>query len=209
MFNEKAGSNMGESVDGGTTRAIGPRQDPAIDARLAKALNHPTRARILALLNEKEASPKELSDSLREELSNVSYHCRELLKLKCIEIARTEHVRGARKTTYRSTMRMLMEDSAWQRLSRETRSGISIAALGEVIERAADAIEAGTFDKKDDRHVITMKLNLDEEGWGSASRIVAEAYWKLSDLEAEVAARSSADRATIRATVSLLSYESP
>jgi DNA-binding transcriptional ArsR family regulator len=201
---------MSEASDSGTPKRIGAERGPAIDARLAKALNHSTRARILALLHEKKASPKELSDALGEELSNVSYHCRELLKLKCIEVARREHVRGARKTTYRSTMRMLMEDSAWKRLSRETRSGISIAALGEVIERATDAIEAGTFDRQTDRHVITLKMNLDPEGWAAAADIIANAYRNLCDLETETANRlSSSGEDGIRTTVSLLSYESP
>jgi DNA-binding transcriptional ArsR family regulator len=200
---------MGKAALSVTKKKGPPERCAAIDARLAKALNHPTRARILALLNEKEASPKELSDALGEELSNVSYHCRELLKLECIEVARTEHVRGARKTTYRGTMRMLMEDAAWQRLSRESRSGISIAALGEVIERATDAIEAGTFDGRPDRHVITMKMNLDEEGWLAVSAIVADTYWRLCDVEAEATNRASEEGKEIRTTVSLLSYESP
>ena len=181
----------------------------AIDARLAKALNHPLRARIIAVLNERTAAPVELATILDEGLSNVSYHCRELHKLDCIEVVKREHVRGARKTTYRGTTRMFLNDATWKHLSKEARDGISVAALGEVIERASRAIDAGTFDKREDRHVITLKMELDEDGWSDVSRIIADAYRRVSEIETESINRTPDAEARLRGTVSLLSYESP
>jgi DNA-binding transcriptional ArsR family regulator len=177
-----------------------------IDARLARALNHPTRARILAILNERSASPVELSELLDIELSSVSYHARELLKLDCIEVVKREQVRGAMKTTYRASARMLLDDDTWRKLSKETRGGISAAAVGEVIDRAFRAIEEGTFDGREDRHVITLKMNVDEEGWSEISEIIADAYRRVSDVEAK---QADGNDKPIRMTVSLLSYESP
>lgn len=181
----------------------------SIDARLVKALNHPLRARVLAVLNERTAAPVELAQILGEELSNVSYHCRELHKLDCVEIVKREHVRGARKTTYRGITRMFLDDATWKHLSKETRDGISVAALGEVIERASRAIDAGTFDKREDRHVITLKMDLDEDGWSDVSRIIADAYERIVEVETQSVNRTPDAEARLRATVSLLSYESP
>ena len=184
-------------------------REPSIDARLARALNHPLRVRILAVLNERAASPREIADALDEELSNVSYHTRELFKLDCIEVAKREQVRGAVKTTYRGTTRMMLDDRAWARLSKETRNGISIAAVGEVIDRASSALEANTFDARTDRHVITLKMDVDEQGWSEVSDVVLDAHRRLEKVEVDSANRTPDPGKRFRITVSLLSYESP
>jgi DNA-binding transcriptional ArsR family regulator len=181
-----------------------------MDKRLARALNHPLRAQILAVLNERAASPRELVDVLpnNAKLSNIAYHVRALLELECVEVVSRSQVRGATKTVYRGTTRMLLDDETWRVLSKETRDGISINAVTEVIERASKAIEANTFDKRPDRHVITLKIDVDEEGWSDVSGIVAETYERVSAVEVQSANRTpAADR--FRITVSLLSYESP
>jgi DNA-binding transcriptional ArsR family regulator len=200
---------MAAIKNGTSGRKGSAEREPSIDARIARALNHPLRVRILAVLNEHPASPKELSDILGEELSNVSYHTRELHKLDCVEVAKREQVRGAMKTVYRGTTRMMLDDETWERLSKETRGGISIAAVGEVIERASSAIEANTFDSRTDRHVITLKMDVDEQGWSDVSSIVLDAHRRLEDVEVESANRTTDPKDRVRVTVSLLSYESP
>lgn len=79
----------------------------------------------------------------------------------------------------------------------------------EVIERASRAIEAGTFDRRPDRHVITLKMNVDEQGWSDIASTVAEGYERLALVEAESANRTPDPEQRFRVTVSLLSYESP
>ncbi len=51
------------------------------DPRIAKALSHPMRARILGILDERVASPNEIAEMIDERLPNVSYHVRALLDL--------------------------------------------------------------------------------------------------------------------------------
>jgi DNA-binding transcriptional ArsR family regulator len=71
------------------------QQAGLVDPRLAKALSHPMRARILAILNERVASPNEIAAMIDERLPNVSYHVRALQELGCIELVRTAQRRGA------------------------------------------------------------------------------------------------------------------
>src|SRR5690349_25095389 len=73
-----------------------------LDKRLTQALNHPLRTEIIAILSDTCASPSEMADMLGEELSNVSYHTKQLLKLECIEVVDKKQVRGAVKTRYRA-----------------------------------------------------------------------------------------------------------
>lgn len=185
------------------------RRPPGLDGRLAQALSHPTRTEIIAILSDRVASPSELSKMMGVELSSVSYHTRELLRLGCIEVVDKEQVRGATKTRYRGTTRMLLGTNEWERLSKETRVGISINALNEVIERATNAVEAGTFDRRTDRSLITMKLDADEEAWRKIQGIVHDAYQQISEVEEEMINRAANDSETIRMTVSLMAFESP
>lgn len=187
-------------------KAKRPPSDLSLDERIAKALNHPLRTQILVALNEGVGSPRELVPVVGASLPTVSYHVRVLHKYGCIEIVNQEQVRGAVKTRYRATTRMLLDRENWDQLSRETRNGISMSAVGEVIDRASSAIEADTFDKRTDRSVITLKFDADEQAWSEAMDIIRDAYERLSDVEAEAANRSGEK---FRVTVSMLGYESP
>ena len=182
---------------------------PKLDKRLAKALSHPLRTEIIAILSDRCASPREMSDILGEELSKVSYHTKELLKLECIEVVDHERVRGALKTRYRATTRMLLDHEDWDRLSEGTRTGISINAINEVIRRASNAVEKGTFDKRKSRIITTLKMDVDEQAWQDANAAVRSAFDRLTEIEDEAARRRAEGAITFRMTASLLAYESP
>jgi DNA-binding transcriptional ArsR family regulator len=70
--------------------------------QLLTALSTPLRRKILReLAGTTELSPQECSKRLKEHLSNVGYHFRELAKCDAIALARTEQVRGTTKHYYR------------------------------------------------------------------------------------------------------------
>jgi DNA-binding transcriptional ArsR family regulator len=74
----------------------------AIDARVVKALAHPTRSRILTVLRDRElVSPVELSVELGIPLGTVGYHVRRLEALGFIELAKRTQRRGAIEHHYR------------------------------------------------------------------------------------------------------------
>src|SRR4051794_25939472 len=82
-----------------------------VDERLAKALSHPLRPRILERLDEGGvASPNQLADALGERLGNVSYHVRILCELGLVELVRTEPHRGALEHFYRPKARPWLDD---------------------------------------------------------------------------------------------------
>lgn len=182
---------------------------PRLDKRFAQALNHPLRTEIIAILSDTAASPREMADMLDEPLSNVSYHTKELLKLKCVEVVDREQVRGAMKTRYRATTKMLLDNPDWERLGKAVRTGISVNAINEVTRRAADAMEAGTFDRRTDRTLITMKLDVDEQGWLDVNEALRTAYERIGEVEVEAAMRKAEGASTFRMTASLLGYPSP
>jgi DNA-binding transcriptional ArsR family regulator len=137
-----------------------------VDHRLAKALSHPLRGRIFAVLDERVASPNEIADILEERLANVSYHVRVLVELECIELVRTAQRRGAIEHYYRALRRPFFSDRDWKRLPRSGRQAIADVGLQLVWEDVSAAIAAGTFEARPDRHLSRSPLLVDEEGWG-------------------------------------------
>jgi DNA-binding transcriptional ArsR family regulator len=78
-----------------------------------KAMSHPLRAAILRILTERPASPAEMAHELDAELSNVSYHAKQLVAFECAELVDIQVVRGALEHFYRATERPLVDIEEW------------------------------------------------------------------------------------------------
>ena len=153
-----------------------------VDPRIAKALSHPMRARILGILNEKVASPNEIAEEIEERLPNVSYHVRALVDLGCIELVSMAQRRGAIE-------RPFFSDRDWKRLPRSGRAAISDVALQIIWEDVSEAIEGGTFEGRSDRHLSHQALELDEEGWRDMTRLLAGVLAEVERIGTASAAR--------------------
>src|SRR5919109_5675905 len=145
-----------------------------VDPRIAKALSHPMRARILMILNERVASPNEIAETIDERLPNVSYHVRALLDLGCVELVDTAQRRGAIEHYYRAVVRPFFSDRDWKRLPRSGRQAISDSILQILWEDLSDSIKAGAFEGRSDRHLTHSRMVLDEQGWDAMAKLLAE-----------------------------------
>src|SRR3954465_3947179 len=95
-----------QSSSGSRTRPPGETSE----ARIAKALAHPLRARILQRLGERVARPGDLALELGAPLGVVSYHVRMLRDYECVELVRTEPRRGALQHFYRPAARPMVDE---------------------------------------------------------------------------------------------------
>jgi DNA-binding transcriptional ArsR family regulator len=182
-----------------------------VDPRIAKALSHPMRARILMILNERVASPNEIAEDIDERLPNVSYHVRALLDLGCIELVDTAQRRGAIEHYYRAVVRPFFSDSDWKRIPRSGRQAISDSILQILWEDLSDSIKAGTFEARTDRHLTHSRMLLDEEGWKELTKYLSRVLADVEKIESRSKARlkKSADGAAIPTTFALMHFESP
>jgi len=164
------------------------------EVRIAKALAHPLRARILQRLGEREASPGELADELGEPLGVVSYHVRMLREYHCIELLRTVPRRGALQHYYRATARPQLDDDQWRNLPSGLRRELAGATIGTLVEDLADAADAGTLDDADIR-LTRVPMELDARGWQKLNRLLARTLEQaLSIAQASSARAESGDR---------------
>src|SRR6059058_5723954 len=104
------------------------------EARIAKALAHPLRARILQRLGERVLAPSELATELDAPLGVVSYHVRMLREYDCVELVRTEPRRGALQHYYRATARPSLDEDQWKTLPSSLRKELSGETLGAIVD---------------------------------------------------------------------------
>ena len=160
------------------------------EARIAKALAHPLRARILQRLGERVASPGDLALELGAPLGVVSYHVRMLRDYDCVELVRTEPVRGALQHFYRATARPNLDEGQWRTLPTTLRGEL----IGETIEGlVGDLAEAADADRLDDRDVVLQRtlLELDERAFKKLNKLLAKTQEQALAIAAESAARGT------------------
>lgn len=179
-----------------------------VDQRLVKALAHPLRVEILTILNERMASPNELSKELEEGLSQVSYHVKVLKDFSCIEMVKTEPRRGAVEHYYRATERAFLTDQDWRTLPDSIKPGVSVASIQMIIEDVFGALEGGTFDARDDRHLSWTPGIVDEQGWEESVDLAAETLERVIKIHAESAKRlAKSGEEGIPATAVIMNFE--
>src|SRR5215217_576500 len=171
-----------------------PKPVPNIDdPRYVKALSHPLRVRILALLQERTSSPRELAEWLDATLGTVSYHVRTLHDFGLIELVRTSQVRGAIAHHYRSRVRPRVSDEAWASATPIVKQAAVGAALQTVDDYARASAAAGGFDRGE-AHLTRTSLRLDPKGWQQAAKACEKLLAELGRVE-EAAARRLANDA--------------
>lgn len=160
--------------------------------RIVKALAHPLRVQILAILNQRVASPNELSFELDEGLSLISYHVKVLRDYGCIELVETKQRRGATEHFYRAMVRPYLSDEDWRQLPRSARDGITHSLLGMMFEDASEALEAGTFDEFDNSHMSRTPMIVDRQGWDEVTALLQETLDRVIEIQADSTNRLAA-----------------
>jgi len=184
------------------------RHRGAVDQRLVRAMGHPVRVQALIILNERIASPNEISKELDQTVGHVSYHIKVLKECECIELVDTAPRRGAMEHYYRATDRAFLDASEWASLPPSIRPGLSASLLQTVMNDASDALMSGTFDKRIDRHLSWTPMIVDGQGWEELSTGLEEFLEKVFDGQASSAERLAAeDVPGIPVTVAMMCFE--
>jgi DNA-binding transcriptional ArsR family regulator len=153
------------------------------DPRYVKAMSHPLRVRILALLDERTASPVELAGWLGATLGTTAYHVRTLERIGLIELVRETRVRGAVEHHYRAKPRPTVSDDAWAAAPPIAKQAAVSASLQTIDAYARAASAAGGFDHGN-AHLTRTPLRLDTRGWGELSRACIRLLSQIDRIEA-------------------------
>jgi DNA-binding transcriptional ArsR family regulator len=155
----------------GTMRANPSDDDKRHVAATRKLLAHPLRHRLLAILNERTASPKELAREVGMPVPNVSYHVDRLLDAEAIELVYEEPRRGVSEHFYRAVAIASHSDEAWAALTAQERAQIT---HGNVQRMVADLLSAAEGDGFEHRrsHQSWVHFELDERGFNEVADVL-------------------------------------
>ena len=162
------------------------------DPRYVKAMSHPLRVRILAMLDERKASPNQLAGWLDASLGTVAYHVRTLQQLGLIELVDETRVRGAVEHHYRAKARPNLTADGWAAappIARQAAVGSSLDVIGEYARVSA---AAGGFDRADAR-LRRAVMRLDARGFTQLSKAVDKLLEQAEKIEASAAERIARD----------------
>ena len=153
------------------------------EPRVAKALSHPLRAQILGILEERRASPRELSEELGAPLGNVSYHVRALLNLKLIKLVKKTPRRGAIEHHYEATgSAARVPEVEWEKMPSIAKQAVVGAVLDETNRSVAEAAAVGGFDRND-AHITRTKLVLDDKGFKELSEALRKVLERADKIQ--------------------------
>ncbi len=140
---------------------------------------------ILTILNDRMASPNELSKELREGLSQVSYHFKILKDFECIRLVKTEPRRGAVEHFYRAVDEVLIPSWTLKLLPRSAQRAVFGEVLDDIEHDVGKSLEMGTFDKRPDYVVGRDPRMLDGKARKDAEELAAEFFESYRNLEVE------------------------
>jgi DNA-binding transcriptional ArsR family regulator len=178
---------------------------------LTKALRHPTRTYVLAILTERVASPGEIAKELDRSIRHVSYHLGVLEGLGCVELVRTEAAGGGRVVEhfYKATKRPWLDRESWSHLDSAGQQGVTSTLMELTSADIEEAISAGTFSDPSDNHLSRTPMTVDNEGWEEVITLLASTLEGLMDIQGRVSNRSAPETELKPIKVEILHFRSP
>lgn len=158
------------------------------DPRYVRALAHPLRVRILAILEERVASPAQIAPVLDASLGVVAYHVRTLERLGLVKQVGQRQVRGATQHFYKANERPRISDEAWGKAPPIVKQAMIGATLGQIHQYVSGSAAAGGFDRTD-ALVTRTALSLDAKGWEQLARLCRKVLKDVARIEEGVAQR--------------------
>jgi len=179
-----------------------------IDPRLIEAMGHPVREHILAVLNERVASPTEIGDEIGLDVSAFYKHVQTLERLGFIECVGSRRSRGFIERFYRAKATLYFDDEAWRRLPPTIREDVCTDLLQSISKEACAAIAAGKLGKGSADHVSWTPGLVDVRGQREAMEILEDALSRLMEVRRESSTRlSETGEEGIQMTFALIGFE--
>ena len=167
----------------------GAEKAQSINQRLIKGLSHPLRVLILAHMNERPWSPRELERELGEGLSQVSYHVKVLHDFELIELTGTEPRRGAVEHYYKAIERAFIPSSMTKDIPKSAQRVLGDETLQNLDGDLRESLKSGKFYARDDWHASWTPADLDDQGCKDAERLADRFIEDFLRIEAESVGR--------------------
>lgn len=181
-----------------------------IDRRLMRIASDPVRLQALTFLNERSAGASEVAAELEVSLSTAGRHLDAMHDAGLIEVVGEVLTKGAVEPRYRALIRTLWDDEEWALFNEEEQKRLTGWIVDMVSADAREAIEKGTYTRRQDAHASRTTPVVDEQGWQELIRILDDALQAVFAVEAASAERlAESGESGFRALTAMLCCEMP
>lgn len=163
----------------------------SVEEAVSYSVGHRIRIEILCILNEGTHSASELSRLIRQPLTTIGHHIKELVNARSIELARIEKVRNTDQHFYRAIELPLVTDEEAEALPPEVKQEYAALILQTVTAEGLGALWAGKMNNDPTIRMMWRWFNLDSKG----RRELADEQRESWDRIVEIEARSTNRRA--------------
>lgn len=178
------------------------------DRRLIKALGHPVREHILAVLNERPASGTEIGEEIGADVSAFYHHIEQLERLGCIERIDTRQRRGAKEHMFQARQTFFFDESGWRDLPATIKADIAASSLQHLFDDVVRGLESGAINVHDKRHVSWTPAEFDERGWAEARALLTQTLTILAEIQRRSGVRlAEGDAVPVYASMAMLAFE--
>ena len=193
---------------------VEPAESLPFAVRVAKVFADPLNLKIVTELNLREMSPSRFVEECGgAPLAGVDRRFKMLTEigwLKKVGEKSGGRRRGATEHFYRATGPAIFDSRSWSKVEDDVRVTFSWRIFEQLAEQVREAMDAGTFDSRPDRHHSWTPLVLDQLGWDQVVGAVDALFHYLFEEQAAAKIRlAKSGEKPVIATVYLAAFESP
>jgi DNA-binding transcriptional ArsR family regulator len=181
-----------------------------MDRRLIKAVSHPLREHVLAVLNERVASTSEIGREIDLEVPAFYHHVEVLEDLGCIERVESRRRRGAEEHFFRAKAAMVIDDGAWRKIPASVRSDLMVSHVQSILDDVVRALHRGVFAAGAGTHVTWLPGVFDKRGWRECMALMNETLARMLEIQRQSRERIAVTgEPGISATIALMGFGAP
>jgi DNA-binding transcriptional ArsR family regulator len=185
----------------------GGRLKTFIDRRLIKAISHPLREHVLAVLNEKVASTSEIGREIDLEVPAFYHHVELLEELGFLERVESKRRRGAQEHFFRAKATLVFDEEAWGRVPATVRSDIAGSHIRAILGDLVAALRAGAFGANPATHNTWLPGVFDRLGWQECLALMNETLERAMAIQRRSSERIVATgEPGLSATIALMGF---
>jgi hypothetical protein len=179
--------------------------------RLAPLFGDDLFMEILTQLNASEMSVKQFHRKFASDASEwvVRHRFERLKKLAWLAVVDKVKRRGAQEYIYRATKPAILDNGPWAAVPDALRETEAWATFEHMSDLVKEAIVAGSFDARDDRHLSWSFLSLDLEGWGNVVADLEALQILILEAEGQAKRRIESGAKPLTTIVALAAFDSP
>jgi hypothetical protein len=117
--------------------------------------------------------------------------------------------RGSREQFYRATGLAIFDNETWKEVPSKAQHAHSWTIAKQMLEHVKEAVDAGTLDSRDDRHLTWSLLRLDKEGWDKVAAACDELFaFALKERDRAADRLAESGDSPIMMTLAVAAFES-